>query len=231
MEIQETQVVEVVAAGQEAEDDGFVERLRQLVDSVGSANGLARRAGLSQSGFQRYLAGGQPTRRVLIALAKAAGVDLLWLMTGVGSPQPNGVVAGGDSLTRLPLYKFRQEREPARDGLVKPETVSGLGFCRFWLSKHGMDASTLVGLYMQGDSMEPSIANGDTVLVNVAQRDVADGHIYAVRDGAQMLVKRVQSQLAGRLRLISDNSRYAPFDVRREDIDVIGRVVWRGSLF
>lgn len=220
------------------ENDGFVERLRQLVAKLGSANALARSAGVSQSGFQRYLAGGQPTRKVLIALAQAARVDLMWLMTGQGEPQPDDPHFALDgsirSLTRLPLYKNRPAREEAavvpRDLPVGPETVAGLGFCRFWLSKHGMEANHLAGLYMQGNSMEPTIANGDTVLVNITQRDIVDGGIYALRCANTVLIKRAQNELDGRLRLISDNPVFKATEAPRAEIDVIGRVVWRGSL-
>jgi len=221
-------------------DDGFVERLRQLVAKLGSANALAKSAGVSQSGFQRYLAGGQPTRKVLIALAQAARVDLMWLMTGKGDPQPDDPHFALDgsirSLTRLPLYKRRAVAEeevppePPSDLPVKPETVAGLGFCRFWLSKHGMDASHLAGLYMQGNSMEPTIANGDTVLVNITQRDIVDGGIYALRGENAMIIKRVQNELDGRLRLISDNPVFKAIEIAHTELDVIGRVVWRGSL-
>ncbi|WP_437880980.1 XRE family transcriptional regulator [Pseudomonas sp. LRF_L74] len=219
------------------EESAFIERLRVLIARVGSANALAKSAGVSQSGFQRYLAGGQPTRRVLIALARAARVDLLWLMTGEGRPdRMESPVVKGDtsSLTLLPMYKGRRAlREEDMDAELplKPETLAGLGFCRFWLSKHGMDDASLAGLYMSGQSMEPTISNGDTVLVNITQRDIVDGDIYALRKERTVLIKRVQNDLDGHLRLISDNPIIKPIEVDRDTIDVIGRVVWRGSLF
>ncbi|WP_168735210.1 XRE family transcriptional regulator [Pseudothauera rhizosphaerae] len=226
-----------IEAGEHPVEDGFIDRLRLLADRVGSANGLAKSAGISQSGLQRYLAGGQPTRKVLIALARAARVDLLWLITGQGEPEQDdalnaAVPSSIRSLTRLPLYKEQPaERSYAGDLTVKPESVAGLGFCRFWLSKHGMEASDLAGLYMSGNSMEPTLANGDTVLVNIRQRDTIDGGIYALRGDDRTFIKRVQNEPGGYLRLISDNPTFKSIEIRRADVDVIGRVVWRGSLF
>src|SRR5437868_7079767 len=49
-------------------DGGFVARLNQIVEAAGGASGLARKAGISPSGLSRYLAGGEPSRRVLVAL-------------------------------------------------------------------------------------------------------------------------------------------------------------------
>lgn len=230
---------EMIETLQEQGEDRFIERLRLLIDKVGSANALAKSAGVSQSGFQRYLAGGQPTRKVLIALAQAAQVDLQWLMTGRGDPQrtddPHFALDGSiRSLTRLPLYKNKPaepEIKLTENLPLKAENVAGLGFCRFWLSKHGMDSASLAGLYMSGNSMEPAITNGDTVLVNITQRDIVDGDIYALRTNNTVLIKRIQNELDGHLLLISDNSIFKPIEVHRDNIDVIGRVVWRGSLF
>ena len=49
-------------------DQGFVDRLQQLIDQAGNASTLAKRAGISHSGLIRYLNGGEPSRKVLMAL-------------------------------------------------------------------------------------------------------------------------------------------------------------------
>ncbi|MFD1840583.1 S24 family peptidase [Paracidovorax cattleyae] len=94
-----------------------------------------------------------------------------------------------------------------------------------------MEAGQLAGLYIAGSSMEPTIADGDTVLVNVTRKDIVDGDVYALRVEGGVIIKRVQNDLGGRLRLINDNAVFKPVEVRHADVDVIGRVVWRGSLF
>lgn len=66
-------------------DAGFVERMQRCAERAGSVNALARKADLSQSGIRRYFSGGEPTRKVLIAIANAAEVDFLWLATGQGA--------------------------------------------------------------------------------------------------------------------------------------------------
>ncbi|WP_165392834.1 S24 family peptidase [Corticibacter populi] len=223
-------------------DENFIARLRLLADKMGSVNSLAKSAGVSQSGFQRYLAGGQPTRKVLIALAQAAQVSLEWLMTGQGDPQPEAPTQALEldldesirSLTRLPLYA---DRKPVADNAgdnaipMSPKNVAGLGFCRFWLGQHGMSADSVAGLYMAGNSMAPTILHGDTVLVNITERNIIDGDIYALRSQNTLLIKRIQNELDGRLRLMSDNPIFKAIEVHRDTADVIGRVVWRGSLF
>ncbi|WP_324741636.1 S24 family peptidase [Tsuneonella sp. CC-YZS046] len=217
------------------DDEAFTQRLRFVIDQAGSIAALAKRIDMSSSGVQRYLAGGQPTRRVLIAIAQTMGISLLWLMTGEGSPARSDTLAdphqGIRSLTRLPIYLAGNSKPMDEAKTTAPRTISGLGFCRFWLGQHGMEPGDLKGIYMSGDSMAPTILPGDTLLINIVQRQVIDGNIYAFRQDDAVLIKRVQLEPGNLLRLISDNSRYADTRFDATELECVGRVVWRGSLF
>lgn len=216
------------------DDEAFAQRLRFAIDQAGSIAALAKRIDMSPSGVQRYLAGGQPTRRVLIAIADSMNISLLWLMTGEGAPARSDTLSdphqGIRSLTRLPIY--RQPASTSAGELQEdPRSIAGLGFCRFWLGQHGMEPGEVKGIYMSGDSMAPTILPGDTLLLNIAQRRVIDGNIYAFRQDEAVLIKRVQLEPGNRLRLISDNSRYTDTHFDSADLECIGRIVWRGSLY
>ena len=65
-------------------DQEFINRMNVCSDIVGSQAALARLSSISQSGIRRYYQGGDPTRTVLIALASASGVSLIWLASGLG---------------------------------------------------------------------------------------------------------------------------------------------------
>lgn len=78
-----------------AVDPGFVARMQKCAERAGSVNALARKADLSQSGIRRYFSGGEPTRKVLIAIAEAAEVDFLWLATGEGPMLKGDAAARG----------------------------------------------------------------------------------------------------------------------------------------
>jgi phage repressor protein C with HTH and peptisase S24 domain len=211
-----------------AEDPAFVVRLRELVAKVGTASALAKKAGISQSGLHRYLSGGEPTRKVLIALAEAGDVNLDWLVTGNG-PASNRQAPGSDSLTRVNLYT---PPEPLPDTAVPSPNgiLTGLAFCRNWLGRQGLDAKTLKAANIRGNSMEPTIRNGDNILIDITSREILDGEIYAIRDGEALMIKRLQRQLGGRVRMISDNALYPVIDAPMADLDVVGKVVWRGSM-
>lgn len=209
------------------DEAAFIVRLRQLAQAAGSASALAKVAGISQSGLHRYLSGGEPSRKALVSLARAANVSLQWLATGEGSMTPT---AGMGTLTRVPLYNAAAASGDAF-AVQDDKQLRPLAFCRKWLGLHGLEARQLVALQVRGNSMEPTIRHGDAVLIDLAQKDLVDGDIYLIRDADAALIRRIQRQLAGKLRVIADNAAYPVIESPEKAVRVVGKVVWRGSLF
>lgn len=82
---------------------------------------------------------------------------------------------------------------------------------------------------LSGDSNEPTIANGDVGMVHLNKTNPTnDSGFYAVWDGNGLVIKRVQiiPGAKPKLRLISDNKAYPPYDVDIEGARIIGRLVW-----
>lgn len=77
-----------------------------------------------------------------------------------------------------------------------------------------------------GDSMEPSIHDGDLVAVDAGRRDPLDGQLFAVRTAAGLVIKRLR-QRRGRWLLASDNRAHRARTVTRED-RILGQVAWWG---
>lgn len=108
------------------------------------------------------------------------------------------------------------------------------GFFAFrssWIRKKGCP-SKMVLMTVSGDSMSPTIENGDMVLINQGLKDVIAGGIYAVGVDDSILVKRLDKK-PGKIVLISDNREaYAPMELSLTDetvqdsLRIIGRVLW-----
>jgi phage repressor protein C with HTH and peptisase S24 domain len=101
-------------------------------------------------------------------------------------------------------------------------------FSRRWLREQGLDGSKLSAIAVEGDSMEPLLRAGDEVLVDHAPQPFRDG-IHVVRLDDTLLVKRVAAQGGGRFTLLSQNLAYPPIEVGAEDIEIVGRVVWKSG--
>jgi phage repressor protein C with HTH and peptisase S24 domain len=102
-------------------------------------------------------------------------------------------------------------------------------FKRDWLARKG-SAAAMVLMDVTGNSMEPEIRDGDTVLVDQSRQGVVAGGIFAVGVEDTVMVKRLERRPGG-LALLSDNPDYAPLVLRGGEMDsvrVIGRVVWVG---
>ena len=220
--------------GPDPDEEAFVGRLRKIIAMSESANALARKAGISQSGLHRYLNGSDPSRRALIALAEAAGVSVEWLATGAepdaADPSKNDLSKNDlGTLARMPIYAF--DRHPQSAQPIPARTVfTPLAFCREWLREHGVNWQNVMVVTMRGDSMEPTIMNNDNLLIDVAETEFQDGDIVTVNDGERILIRRLQHLLHGRMRMISDNQKYETIDIAASDITMIGKVIWRGTL-
>ncbi|ABC63822.1 S24 family peptidase [Erythrobacter litoralis] len=102
------------------------------------------------------------------------------------------------------------------------------GFSGRWLRDHGFDPKMLSSVTVEGDSMEPLLRDGDEILVDRSPGPLRDG-IHVVRLGETLMVKRLSRSGQGRISLLSQNLAYPPLDMALEDVEVIGRVVWKSG--
>ena len=209
--------------------DEFVDRLKKICGLAGNASALAKKAGISNSGLSRYLGGGDPSRKVLVSLALAAGVNLNWLATGEGPMEKSNEAARPGSLTMLP---FLGALESPNDEVIpgRKKNLTSQAFCRYWLGSHGLDSKDLAAMHIRGDSMSPTIRDEDLVLIDVTTKDIQDDKIYVIQDASSLLVRRLQLEPGGRVRALCDNPTHREFEVPREALEIVGRVVWRGAL-
>jgi phage repressor protein C with HTH and peptisase S24 domain len=209
--------------------DDFVERLKNLCNRAGNASALAKKAGISNSGLSRYLNGGDPSRKVLVSLAQATGVSLQWLATGEGPMEKSQEGSRPSSLTLLP---WLGEEESAQKEVVatRKTTLTSQAFCRHWLGSNGLDSKALAAMQIRGDSMSPTIRDGDIVLIDINARDIQDDKVYVIQDAGNTLVRRLQLEPGGKVRTLCDNPSHREFEIDREQLEIVGRLVWRGAL-
>lgn len=81
-----------------------------------------------------------------------------------------------------------------------------------------------------GDSMEPRLFEGDRVFIDVRYRVPSPEGIFALWDGLGVVIKRVQVVRGTeplRLRIISANTQYEPYEATLEEVNIIGRFAGR----
>lgn len=142
--------------------------------------------------------------------------------------------------TATPAYTFirRVNARPAAGGGSLENTGEEedlLAFRKKWLqSRTCSSQDKLSVMTVSGDSMAPTLFNGDIVLVDEGEAGKAlkDGNIYVVRQGEEIFVKRFRRGV-GKLLFLGDNPemKYLDFEVSEANMDgfeVFGRVFWVG---
>jgi len=83
-----------------------------------------------------------------------------------------------------------------------------------------------------GDSMEPTLNSGNIIFLDKTKYDVSKDGIYAFINENGLFVKRIQKRIDGQLDIISDNKEYPIQVVRKDEINILGKVVGSfGSIF
>lgn len=147
----------------------------------------------------------------------------------LGGPEPAPPSRGG----LVPVRQLRINASAGPGTLVDEEAEAGrIGFDERWLRElAGAPADALSLIRVSGDSMVPTLTEGDDILVNRADgpERLRDG-IYVLRVDDALIVKRVALSPTGRqITIRSDNDAYPVWtDCDPAAVAVIGRVIWAG---
>lgn len=110
---------------------------------------------------------------------------------------------------------------------IEAQPVAAYPFPRWWLAKMG-SPSAMIFMDVVGESMEPGICNGDTVLVDQSCKRPDPRNVLAVALDDAIYLKRVERCGDG-IRLHSDNEQYADMELCGDELEqfhIIGKVVW-----
>ncbi len=121
-------------------------------------------------------------------------------------------------------------------GLSQPEhdnVVDRIRLARDWVRSQLAFISSpanLAVLSAYGDSMTPTFADGDILLVDRGVTEIRLDAVYVLSLNSELYVKRIQRRITdGAVIIKSDNPLYDPVVVdngERENLSVLGRVVW-----
>ncbi len=206
-------------------------RLLHLATAQGaSLSGLSELIGRNSTYLQQFVRKGSPRKLEETdrrTLARFFGVGEAEL----GAPEDFSPVPGHNQARRewvdVPRLALGASAGP---GMLAGEELP-IGAFRFgarWLREQGLDPKHLSAIRVEGDSMEATLRDGDEILVDRTPRAWRDG-IHVVRAGDALLVKRLDTGRPGIIALVSDNPAYRTLELAREEVQVIGRVVWKSG--
>ncbi|GGI81353.1 hypothetical protein GCM10007973_17300 [Polymorphobacter multimanifer] len=214
-------------------------RLDALIGSRGDDYAsLSRLLGRNRTYIQQFVKRGVPRRlseadRRVLAAHFGIAERLLGGPEDAGSravlPRP-GLVQRAEDYVLIPeLSVGASAGNGAEAGDEVPLSV--LAFQARWVrSMASSRPDALNVISVQGDSMLPTLADGDQILVDTADSERLRDGIYVLRTDDALLVKRLSVNPATRrLTIRSDNDAYPSWDdCDPAGVQVIGRVVWVG---
>jgi phage repressor protein C with HTH and peptisase S24 domain len=204
--------------------DRLQESARKAGSSLAELSGLL---GRNPAYLQQYVRRGSPRHLDEPDLRRIA--EYLGIAADTIATRPLGREGEGREqeawidVPRLPL-----EASAGPGAVAESETAhDAFRFSRRWLRESGLEGAELSAIRVEGDSMEPLLRSGDDILVDRRKRS-GDG-VFVVRIEDVLHVKQVQPRGQGRLALVSANPAYAPMELADSEVEVIGRVVWKGG--
>ncbi len=216
--------------------------LKKWIDDhhEGKQAALIEKTGINQgelSGLLKNKSFGEKKARSLEALA---GMPSMWLDTpqtpakakesNVGDIGRHHLWSQNDPLPEedyvfLPFYK--DIVLAAGDGCFEMSDHNGfkLPFAKSTLRRNNVQYDQAVCVTVSGNSMEPVLPDQTTVSVNMADKRIVDGKIYAINQGGLLRVKRLYVLPNRKIRINSYNNEEHADDIEPiEDVEIIGRV-------
>lgn len=131
------------------------------------------------------------------------------------------------------LQRLDIEAAAGAGAVVASEEVAEMvAFSAAWLRERHITPRSARLLTARGDSMEPTIRDGDTLIVDTAISMAVDNGIYCIAYNGVLLVKRIFMKRTGGLVISSDN-KLGGLDEEIEphelpELHIAGRVMWFG---
>ena len=216
--------------------------VRQRLDVLITESGddyasLSRLLGRNSTYVQQFVKRGVPRRLSeddRRQLAAHFGIDDR-LLGGPDDRAGRAVMSRSDAVTTGDYILIPQLDIGASAGTgIEPGAESPLATLAFqsnWVrSVASGRPEALSVIQVEGDSMLPTLADGDNILVDTDDRERLRDGIYVLRTDDALLVKRLSVNPATRrLTIRSDNDAYPSWDdCDPASVAVIGRVVWVG---
>lgn len=230
----------------------LAERLKEARKMRGlTQKALGDLIGVSQAAIQKIETGRANQTTKLVELANALKVKPEWLSSGEGSillpgqneaiPPANewGGVEPWDNSTPLPddevEVPFLKDIELAcGDGTFPRDDYNGfkLRFSKATLRRVGAQKEGVLCFPAYGNSMEPIIPEGTTVAINIHDKKIIDGKVYAISQDGWNRLKILYRVGPNKLSIRSFNHAEHPDEEADLDtVQIIGRMFWTSTIW
>lgn len=199
---------------------------------------------MKQSTYSELERGLSKSTSRIVELASLFKVNAEWLANGNGDMNANNlneyVVIGGNGADAssddyVMIDQYDVAGSCGSGALIGDVVVKGgIAFKRDWIQAMGVKSDNLATAYAQGNSMSPTIEDGQVLLIDTAAIQPQSTKIYMICIDEQLYIKRLIN-LYDKWVMRSDNpdkSSYPDIELRGDTmskVDIQGRVVWKAG--
>ena len=230
------------------------ERLNYAMSQAGMSQGmLAKQAGMAQPTIWRIATGRANGSSKILDIAKALNVRPEWLVSGEepmtaddysNKPESkknenhlgdNGSDNASVSEDEVDVVLLKDIEFAGSDDHLMKDGDSGhkVRFSKSTLHRVGANpsGSSVVCFPIRGGSMEPAMPDGTTVAVNLEDKKIVDGKIYAINENGWKRIKLLYRTGPDTVSIRSYNSAEFPAEEKSlQDLEILGRVFWYSVL-
>lgn len=163
------------------------------------------------------------------AIARGLGMSVEEL-EGEGSGSPPPTLPGEN---RLPIRRAMFKISAGVSGYeieYDHNESEPIFMARRWFKENHYRPDKLLAIRVSGRSMEPSLYDGDLVIVNMEDVSMKDGQVFAANYEGELVIKRLKRE-SGYWHLASDNPDKIRFPDKRcsDGCGLLGRIVYKQS--
>ena len=218
-------------------------RLNELMAKQGkNIVDLQKAIGVTYEMARRYTLGtATPRDKKIEAMAKYFGVSPAHLKYGTADSLENQLTSNVKDVGSFDLWDRNtplNNDEYAVPFYQDIRLAAGNGFAddimdynNFKLRKQGVQYENAVCVIADGNSMEPVIPDGTTVGIDLGNKTIRDGKIYAINHGGLLRIKLLYNMPNNQIKIRSYNTdEYDDEIADLNEVSVIGKVFWYSVL-
>ena len=225
----------------------YLEKVKKLIELKGlTQSDVAAACGINQGNFNKMLNAKRPMYvHTLLKVAEVLQVPPSEIFSDTETTIDSKTFL--DEHAMIPFYKI--DAAAGVNGIANkdfPEKETDMPFKRSWLESKGYKGERIDKLILmraKGESMEPTIADGEALLVDIGENvrtpeSIEKGRVYVVRWGItkeDISVKRLFLDWPRKIAIaVSDNPLFKEVEVDLTEYEkfqdfVLGRVIWVGK--
>jgi len=213
----------------------LADRLKARTQQLGlNAVQVAEMAGVNRTFVHDIMRGRskRPDLQKLQRVAEALKVERNWLLHGIGDIEGESPIIENPDLAfvAVPYVNARPSMGGGQMVDAEPDYGRPYHFQRSWIRNTlRSDPTHLRIMHVEGDSMMPTLQDRDIVLVDTSRRSPTPPGIFVLHDGMGLVAKRLEhipNSDPPRVRIVSDNQHYSPYEGMAEEINIVGRIRW-----